>query len=126
MSGEAWLLVGTMVTALSALGGTWLMIRQQGRQSRTTDAQQLIDQLQEMRAADETRHQQETDKLEGRYLRELVEVRQEMTEVKDRVGRMEAREMTLQDYVADLRHHIDSGKGPPPPPWPPALTHRND
>ena len=124
MSGEAWLLLGTLVTAGGLLLGTWLTVRQQGRQTKTVDSQQLIDQLQEMRAADEERHSTELDKLEGRYLRELVEVRTEMTEVKGRVGRMEDRELVLQDYVASLRHHIDQGLGPPPPPWPDSLMHR--
>lgn len=117
------LLVGVLGVAGAVLT-TLLTVRQAGRKARIDTTQQIIDQLQENAVASDARHQVETDKLEGRYLRELVEVRQEMTDVKDRMARMEDRELTLQDYVASLRYHIDAGKGPPPPPWPGALMHR--
>lgn len=122
VSGEAWLLLGTIVTAAGGLFGTWRQLKQQARQTKTTDAQQIIDQLQEIGSAAEERHQREVDTLEGRYLRELVEVRLTVTELTGRVNRVEGRERVLLDYVAALRFHIDQGRPPPPPEWPPQLV----
>ena len=113
MRPEAWLLLGTVVTALAALVRVWMLIRQQGRQSRTTDAQQIIDQLQEERTASREEHR-----------REIGEVRSELDALRKRVQRMESRELAFFDYVSALRWHIEQGKGPPPPPWPPALMNR--
>lgn len=117
MSPQAWLLLGTIVTVAGGLVGSWLLYRQQGRQSRTTDAQQIIDQLQEMRGADEDRHR-----------RELAELRAEVAGLRAEVGevraRAEARELALFDYASVLRWHIDDRRPPPPPEWPVALRPR--
>jgi chromosome segregation ATPase len=124
VSPQGWLLLGTIITAGGGLLGTWLLIRQQGRQSRTTDAQQIIDQLQEMRAADEERHRREIADLRtevGALRTEVGEARHEIDDVKSRAER---RELVFFDYVAALRWHIEQRKPPPPPPWPAALMNR--
>ena len=124
MSPEAWLLLGTVVTALAALVRVWMLIRQQGRQSRTTDAQQIIDQLQEERGAREEQHRREMTALEQRHNHEIAGVRGEVSDLRVRMSRMEDRELAHFDYEYKLRAHIDQRKGPPPPPWPVELMHR--
>ena len=56
----------------------------------------------------------------------VKELREELTEVEDRVGSLEkslarsqAWSRILEDYSIALRLHITEGKPPPPPPWPP-------
>lgn len=107
MNAEAWLLAASLITATGGVFGTWLNLRRQGQQAKTTDAQQLIDQLQEMRGTDDDRH-----------LREIAAVRADVAELRSRVARMESRELSLLDYVSQLRWHIDQQKPPPPPEWP--------
>ncbi len=118
------MLIGTVVTTAGVVYGVLRRTSQDAQQTRTVDAQAIVDQIQEERAAADTRHQREIDHLEGRYLRELTDVRTEMHELRGRQTRIEGRELVLLDYVAALRHHIDQGLGPPPPPWPTALTNR--
>lgn len=126
MSPEAWLLLGTLITAVGGIAGTTLLIRQQGRQTHTTDAQQLIDQLQEERKADDDRHERQLQQVRS----ELAEVRGELRDARRDVAlvreRMDDRERVLLDYVALLRAHIDQGLRPPPPPWPSALMHHRN
>lgn len=42
-------------------------------------------------------------------------------ETRGRVDRLEARERVRDDYIIELRQHIEEDKGPPPPPYPEGL-----
>jgi len=124
VSTQLWVLLGTFITATAGVTTTWLLIRQQGRQTRTTDAQQIIDQLQENAKSREEQHLREIADRDQRHQQEIGEVRRDLAEVRGRVEGLEDREMAWDDYAAQLRAHIDRGDPPPPPPWPAALMRR--
>jgi len=85
-------LLGGLIGGLFMFGGTWLVQRNAKRATTTDGAQKLIDQLQEEGAKKD-----------------------------QRIERLEVRVDALTDYVSALRHHIDTGGRPPPPPFPPDL-----
>jgi hypothetical protein len=41
-----------------------------------------------------------------------------------RIGVLEVESRIKDDYIATLRRWINDGNAPPPPAWPPELTHR--
>lgn len=96
-----------------AVGGsiltTWLVVGQTGKKNKTDAAQALFNEVQEERA----------------------ELKQERTELRGRIERIEAenrardeRERIRDDYIQELRDHIRRGLPPPPPEWPAGL-HRH-
>lgn len=89
-------LIGTVLTGGVALAVGLITARAADRKDKKSDSQALIDQLQE-----------ERDKA---------------VEVADaRTGRLEKRQRILEDYVGQLRQHIDQRLDPPAPPWPTEL-----
>lgn len=107
MNGETWPVIGTVVAALLAFLGTWLVQKNARRQSSTDVAQRLIDQMQEDREADRTQYAGERASLEARLDRAF-----------QRIEQMETREHALFDYVSLLRWHIEQNSMGPPPPFP--------
>lgn len=124
MSQGTWQFLGTVATAALALLGIWLSTRTTGQTTRTTDAQQLIDQMQEEAARLRADHTEEMTRIEMRHKEQMDEVKVRLADLASATGRLEDRELILLDYVQALRHHIDQGAGPPPPTWPPTLMHR--
>ncbi len=102
--------LGTLGAATLALLGIWLSTRQSGRAAQSSDAQALIDQIQEERT--EARAQTAAAR---------AETDARMTNAFARIAGLESRERLLLDYVSALRWHIDSGNPPPPPVYPAGL-----
>ena len=53
---------------------------------------------------------------------EVKSAREQLTKVETRVDESLRRERIRDDYIHELRDHIDTRKPPPPPPWPEGLT----
>lgn len=117
-------LAGTVITGLLALLGIYLSVRQSGRTTKTTDAQQIIDQLQEELTRVESRCKDDLARSETRHREEIGKLEARMVDMASTMGRLEDREHVLEDYAQALRHHIDQQMGPPPPSWPVELTRR--
>ena len=124
MSPAALQFLGTLATAALALLGIWLSVRQNGRSAKTTDSQQIIDQLQEELTRVEKRCTDEMARAEARHREEIGRLEARMADMASSMGRLEDREHLLEDYAQALRHHIDRNVGPPPPVWPTELMRR--
>ena len=70
----------------------------------------LIDQLQEQITSDRANNKQTTDDMKA----DIKELKAEQKAAKKR-------EQVRDDYIRDLRKHIEDGNPPPPPPWPAGL-----
>lgn len=46
----------------------------------------------------------------------------EVTSLREELGALRRRERATEDYIDELRQHINDRKPPPPPPWPHGLT----
>lgn len=53
---------------------------------------------------------------------EVKSAREQLGKVETRVDDSLRRERIRDDYIHELRDHIDQRKPPPPPPWPEGLT----
>ncbi|MCC4250730.1 hypothetical protein [Microbacterium testaceum] len=53
---------------------------------------------------------------------EVKSAREQLGTVEKRVDESLRRERIRDDYIHELRDHIDQRKPPPPPPWPEGLT----
>jgi hypothetical protein len=122
-------IVGLVASALMAAGGVLghlLAARTQRTTAATqaaatmviaekTDAQALIDQLQEERQfyiqAAETRAAEQDERLER---------------IEKECGIIRGERDLLKDHAIELREHIYAGKPPPPPEWPAALKPRQE
>ena len=124
MSPDTLQFLGTIATGALALGGIYLSVRQTGRTAKTTDSQQIIDQLQEELTRVEKRCTDELGRAETRHREEIARLEARMADMASAMGRLEDREHVLEDYAQALRHHIDSNVGPPPPTWPAELLRR--
>jgi seryl-tRNA synthetase len=67
----------------------------------------LIDQLQEQIASDRAANKQTADDMKA----DIKELKAEQKAAKKR-------ERVRDDYIQELRKHIEDGNPPPPPPWP--------
>jgi len=92
------LLSGLLTLAVAIVGGLggWLAKRAPTVGSREMA---LIDQLQE----------------------DANQLRADAKRLSEVITGLETRERRLGDYIATLRLHIDTGQGPPAPPWPEGL-----
>lgn len=96
-------LIGTIATGVIAVIVGVITTRAADRKDKKSDSQNLIDQLQEERS-------------------QLQKERQESVTASDnRVSSLERRHKVLEDYVGQLRRHIDDRLDPPAPPWPKEL-----
>ena len=91
--------IGAGVTIITTL------IQHKGRPENA-----LIDQLQEQITADRADNKQTTDDMKA----DIKELKAEQKAAKKR-------EQIRDDYIRELRRHIEEGNPPPPPPWPPGL-----
>ena len=66
---------------------------------------------------------QNRSKPENAFIDQLQE---DLRDVRTRMDRVERRERVRDDYIAQLRSHIEQGAPPPPPPWPAALLSKED
>ncbi len=107
-------LVAAIIVALAGLVGSYLTTRQNRNQGRATNAQQIIDQVQEERNRAEDR----ADKAEARFDAAIAQVKAELAEVRAELVRVNAREQVLVEHAWQLRRHINEQLAPPPPPWP--------
>lgn len=91
-----WVAVGPYVVAVIGFGGAWLTskIQNKGRPENV-----LIDQLQE----ELTRHAGRISGLEAEQ------------------SKAKRREHIRDNYINELRRHIEAGNPPPPPVWPEGL-----
>lgn len=96
-------LIGTLVTGIVALLVGVMTARAADRKDGKANAQTLIDQLQEERDTAVAR----ADAADDKHTAQLTEV----------LGRQRA----LENYVGQLRSHIDQRLDPPAPPWPAEL-----
>ncbi|MGE3448983.1 MAG: hypothetical protein AB7H92_15550 [Microbacteriaceae bacterium] len=46
----------------------------------------------------------------------------EVQSLREEVGALRKRERAAEDYIDELRRHINDQKPPPPPQWPPTLV----
>ena len=86
--------LGTSFTIAVLAGLATIIVAVINRRGRVEN--QLIDQLQE----------------------ERIQLREERAELLDRLIAIEHRERLRDDYIRELRSHIDRRRPPPPPPWP--------
>lgn len=114
-------LLSTLGAALVGFVGIWLATRQNGRTAKYTDAQAMMDQIQEERDKSEERSAAALSLVEVQHSNALAAMGTRLTEGLQRIDRLESRDRLLLDYVSQLRWHIDSGNPPPPPPWPSGL-----
>ena len=70
----------------------------------------LIDQLQEQIAADRAAAKETTDAMKA-----------DIKDLKEEQKAAKKRERVRDDYIQELRKHIEDGNPPPPPPWPAGL-----
>lgn len=118
MTPEQWQLIGGVLVALLGLLGSYLVTRQNRRQATASDAQQIIDQVQEERNRAEDR----ADKDRSELKTEIAELKAEIAAVKAELVRVHAREQVLVEHAWQLRHHINEQLAPPPPSWPEELN----
>ncbi|GIE70718.1 hypothetical protein [Actinoplanes palleronii] len=84
--------LGPILTLLGVLGAAYMTYRASNRKLRTDSGQQLLNERQE----------------------DIVALRQENAELR--------RHRRIQDdYIGQLRRHINDGSPPPPPAWPDGL-----
>jgi hypothetical protein len=135
VTGNAWLFLGTVVTAALGLWGVVYAARRPGRATpydlviarvvtlenqRTADRAE-IESLQDARRKD--RH--EIENLQGEVLAlkgERAHALTEITGLQRRVEAMYADRDNLVRYIGVLRTWVASGAKPPPPPVPPHLA----
>jgi TolA-binding protein len=91
-----WTVVASFSVPALALCGTWLTVKIQHR-GKPENA--LIDQLQE----------------------EMVSMRGDIASLKLEQNKAKRREQIRDNYINQLRRHIEAGNPPPPPEWPEGL-----
>jgi len=96
-----------VVVAVIGFGGAWVTSKIQNK-GRPENA--LIDQLQE----------QIKDDREAKE-REMTVMRTDIAELKDEQRKSKKREHIRDNYILQLREHINLGNPPPPPAWPEGL-----
>jgi seryl-tRNA synthetase len=102
-----WEQAGPYITALIAAGMTWLSTKIQHR-GKPENA--LIDQLQEQISADRAANKETTDAM-----------KQDIKDLKEEQKKAKKREQVRDNYIIQLREHINAGNPPPPPAWPEGL-----
>ena len=106
MSPEVLGFLGTAVTAVLALAGIAISVRQTGAKTKSDAAQGLFNELQEERAE---------------LKKDRVDLYKELAALRGEIAVLRRENIDLMDFVQDLRNHIRSGLGPPPPNWPEAF-----
>lgn len=91
--------VGVILAAILGLIGVWLSDRTAMRRMVETSQQKLVDNLQE----------------------ERQEIKRDLAVVKRQVGGLLLQGRYKDDYINELRAHIEQGKPPPPPSYPAGL-----
>jgi predicted outer membrane lipoprotein len=91
--------LGTALGALGVITAAWLTFKASRAKQRADTSMQMIDQHQE----------------------DIVELRKESTEQRQRIGSLERTQRIQGDYIGELRRHISDGRPPPPPPYPEGL-----
>lgn len=91
--------VGVVIAAVLGLVGVWLSDRTQMRKLATDSNARLVDNLQEERQT----------------------IKRDLDTVKRQVAGLLLQGRYKDDYINELRSHIEQGKPPPPPSYPPGL-----
>lgn len=90
---------GAIITAIAALTGVWINDRRNYQKLVLESNGKLVDQLQE----------------------ERHEIKSDLRSVKGKVELLLLQGRYKDDYINVLRSHIETGKPPPPPGYPPEL-----
>lgn len=91
--------LGVVIAALVGLAGVWLSDRTQMKKLVSDANSVLVDNLQE----------------------ERKEIKADLNQLKRHVGGLMLQGRYKDDYINELRAHIEAGNPPPPPTYPPGL-----
>lgn len=110
-----------VVPVVVAALGTWAAIASKRTQKGTRE-NAIIDQMQEMIKAERDDRKEAEGIMRGDIAQLKTDLELERQARRDDRSAYNASIRVRDGYISHLRHHIDSGKPPPAPEWPPGFN----